>query len=156
MEELNQLSILQLRQLAKQKDIKNTSKMNKDELIQAILGIASDNSKKELEQEKSDDIEYKLKDEGEILPNNKDDFYVEGVLEVLPDGYGFIRGDNYLSTPKDVYVSPVQIRRFRLDTGDKLRGIARKAKEGEKFPALIYVNVVNGDNPEVAMKRESM
>lgn len=153
MEELNQLSILQLRQLAKQKDIKNTSKMNKEELINAILGLTQDIEKVETKEVKVQEAESKIKDECEILPNNKDDFYIEGVLEVLPDGYGFIRGDNYLSTPKDVYVSPVQIRRFRLDTGDKLRGIARKAKEGEKFPALIYVNLVNGDNPEVAMKR---
>ena len=76
-------------------------------------------------------------------------------IEVLPDGYGFLRGDNYLPTPKDVYVSPVQIRRFRLDTGDKLKGIKRTPKEGEKFPALIYVGEVNGQHPENAMKRVS-
>lgn len=159
MDELNQLSILQLKQLAKQKEIKNISKMNKEELIEAILGVTAKPVEAEVpeqaEEEPKPSETKQVKDEGEILPNNKDDFYVEGVLEVLPDGYGFIRGDNYLSTPKDVYVSPVQIRRFRLDTGDKLRGIARKAKEGEKFPALIYVNMVNGDNPEMAMKRVS-
>ncbi len=149
MEELNQLSIVELRQLAKQKEIKNISKLNKNELIDAILELYKN---KEVEETPKDEIKEQRLD-GEVLPNNKDDFYVEGVLEVLPDGYGFIRGDNYLSTPKDVYVSPVQIRRFRLDTGDKLKGIGRMAKEGEKFPALIYVNSVNGDSPEVAMKR---
>ena len=61
------------------------------------------------------EVEYKL--------TSEDDEYVEGILELLPDGYGFLRGDNYLSTPKDVYVSPVQIKRFRLDTGDKIKGI---------------------------------
>ena len=52
----------------------------------------------------------------------------------MPDGYGFLRGDNYLSTTKDIYISPVQIRRFHLDTGDRLEGVMRNPKEGEKFP----------------------
>jgi transcription termination factor Rho len=78
---------------------------------------------------------------------------VEGVLEVLPDGYGFLRSDNYLSGPKDVYVSPSQIRRFNLKTGDKIKGKGRIPKEGEKFQALLYVQVVNGDSPEAASKR---
>lgn len=78
---------------------------------------------------------------------------VEGVLEVLPDGYGFLRSDNYLSGPRDVYVSPSQIRRFNLKTGDKIKGKGRIPKEGEKFQALLYVQSVNGDPPEVATKR---
>lgn len=78
---------------------------------------------------------------------------VEGVLEVLPDGYGFLRSDNYLSGPRDVYVSPSQIRRFNLKTGDKVRGKGRIPKEGEKFQALLYVLSVNGDPPEMATKR---
>ena len=68
---------------------------------------------------------------------------------------GFLRGENYLPTPKDVYVSPVQIKRFRLDTGDMIKGIKRLPKESEKFPALIYVGEVNGQHPENAMKRRS-
>ena len=60
-----------------------------------------------------------------------------------------------MPSPKDVYVSPVQIRRFRLDTGDKIKGIMRTPKEGEKFPALIFVGEVNGQHPENAMKRKS-
>lgn len=78
---------------------------------------------------------------------------VEGVLEVLPDGYGFLRSDNYLSGSRDVYVSPSQIRRFGLKTGDKVKGKGRIPKEGEKFQALLYVQSVNGDPPEVASKR---
>jgi transcription termination factor Rho len=78
---------------------------------------------------------------------------VEGVLEVLPDGYGFLRSDNFLSGTKDVYVSPSQIRRFGLKTGDKVKGKGRIPKEGEKFQALLYVQSVNGDSPEVAQKR---
>ncbi len=78
---------------------------------------------------------------------------VEGVLEVLPDGYGFLRSENYLSGPRDIYVSPSQIRRFGLKTGDKLRGKGRIPKEGEKFQALLYVQSINGDTPDVASKR---
>ncbi|NLM73643.1 MAG: transcription termination factor Rho [Clostridiaceae bacterium] len=80
---------------------------------------------------------------------------VSGILEVLPDGYGFLRGHNYLSGPKDIYVSPSQIRRFNLKTGDKIVGKGRIQKEGEKFQALLYVTSVNGDPPEVALKRRS-
>lgn len=80
---------------------------------------------------------------------------VEGVLEVLPDGYGFLRSDNFLSGNKDVYVSPSQIRRFGLKTGDKVKGKGRIPKEGEKFQALLYVQSVNGDTPDVASKRVS-
>jgi transcription termination factor Rho len=78
---------------------------------------------------------------------------VEGVLEVLPDGYGFLRSDNYLSGARDVYVSPSQIRRFSLKTGDKIRGKGRIPKEGEKFQALLYVQTVNGDQPDTASRR---
>ena len=78
---------------------------------------------------------------------------VEGVLEVLPDGYGFLRSDNFLSGSKDVYVSPSQIRRFGLKTGDKVKGKGRIPKEGEKFQALLYVQTVNGDTPDIASRR---
>lgn len=81
------------------------------------------------------------------------DNMVGGILEVLQEGYGFLRGENYLSTPKDVYVSPTQIRRFNLKTGDKVTGIGRVPKEGEKFPALIFVQHVNDDTPDKAMRR---
>ena len=79
---------------------------------------------------------------------------VSGILEVLPDGYGFLRGQNYLSGPRDIYVSPSQIRRFNLKTGDKIVGKGRIQKEGEKFQALLYVLSVNGDSPEVAQQRK--
>jgi len=91
--------------------------------------------------------------QGNGLEKIESDDPVEGVLEVLPDGYGFLRSDNYLSGPKDVYVSPSQIRRFGLKTGDRVRGKGRIPKEGEKFQALLYVQSVNGDSPEVASKR---
>ena len=153
-EELNSLSLLNLRDLAKSKGMKNVSKLNKEDLIKEIMKLTSDKTEvAEKDIEVSSNDEKKLELEGATL-NSKDDFVVEGVLEVLADGFGFLRGENYLSTPKDVYVSPVQIRRFRLSTGDKVKGISRLPKETEKFPALIYVNTVNSDSPEVAMKRK--
>ena len=72
----------------------------------------------------------------------------EGVLEVLPDGYGFLRSDNYLSGDRDVYVSIAQIRRFGLRTGDLVTGKTRPSKEGERFLALLYITAVNGEDPE--------
>lgn len=77
----------------------------------------------------------------------------EGVLEVLSDGYGFLRMENYLPGPKDIYISPSQIRRFNLKTGDLVKGNIRISKEGEKFSALLLVKSVNGDDPEVVLKR---
>lgn len=77
-----------------------------------------------------------------------------GVLEVLPDGYGFLRGKNYLSGPKDIYVSPSQIRRFGLKTGDRIVGKGRIPKDGEKFQALLFVQSINGDTPDIGYKRK--
>jgi len=139
---LEDLSLADLKVEAKEKGIKNISKLKKDELISLLEGDKSNNVK---DGNNSQEGGYKLTSEG--------DEFVEGILEVLPDGYGFLRGENYLPTPKDVYISPVQIKRFRLDTGDKVKGIKRTPKEGEKFPALIYVGEVNGQHPENAMKR---
>ena len=104
--------------------------------------------------------EYKLDlyDEPKVVEGYKlssaNDSVAEGILEIMPDGYGFLRGKNYLSTPDDIYISPVQIRRFKLDNGDKIRGIARKPNIGEKFPALIFVGEVNGQAPEQAYRRK--
>lgn len=77
----------------------------------------------------------------------------EGVLEIHPDGYGFLRSDNYLPGPKDVYVSIAQIRRFNLKTGDLVAGKTRPGREGEKFVGLLYVTAVNGEDPEKAYSR---
>ena len=141
-EELKSLTLADLHELAKQKGLKGVSKLNKEELIKAIMENHNDNFKK-----KENIVDEKIQSgPDESVP-------VEGVLEVLPDGFGFLRGKNYLSTPKDIYVSPVQIKRFRLDTGDKIKGFSKVPKEGEKFPALIYVSSVNGDTPDASIKR---
>jgi transcription termination factor Rho len=77
-----------------------------------------------------------------------------GVLDVIDNNFGFLRGDNYLSGPNDIYISPSQIRRFNLRTGDMVEGKVRTPKEGEKFKALLYVQSVNGENPERAVGRK--
>lgn len=79
---------------------------------------------------------------------------VEGILEIQEENnFGFLRFSNFLTSEKDIYVSPTQIRRFNLKTGDKIRGITRLPKEGERFGALLYVLTVNGDEPGAAIKR---
>ncbi len=159
--DLENYTLVELRQLAKEKGIKNTSKLKKEEIIEELLKLNN-------EPIESEEIEYDGNyvatdvttstlaepSNGSYKLTNADDQIVEGILEVLPDGYGFLRGENYLSTPKDVYISPIQIRRFKLDKGDKVKGIARLPKEGEKFPALIYVGEVNGESPEKAYRRQ--
>lgn len=145
------LTLTELKDMAKEKGIKNISKLKKEDLIELLSKETEIMQGKETKKEEKASITtpggYKLTNDG--------DEFVEGILEVLPDGYGFLRGENYLPTPKDVYISPVQIKRFRLDTGDVVKGIKRTPKEGEKFPALIYVGEVNGEHPEKAMKRRS-
>lgn len=78
----------------------------------------------------------------------------EGVLEVLPDGYGFLRSENYLPGNHDVYVSIAQIRRFGLRTGDLVTGKTRPSKEGERFLALLYITAINGEEPEEVANRK--
>ena len=156
--DLKDYTLVELRQLAKENGAKNVSKLKKDELLKFLKNIEEDkNNLINQNQEESSEIQVESTDESDnesgYKLTNADDEIVEGVLEVLPDGYGFLRGENYLSTAKDVYISPVQIRRFKLDNGDKVKGIARMPKEGEKFPALIYVGEVNGDAPEMAFRR---
>ena len=79
---------------------------------------------------------------------------VEGILEIQEENnFGFLRFSNFLTSDRDIYVSPTQIRRFNLKTGDKIKGITRLPKEGERFGALLYVLTVNGDEPGVAIRR---
>ena len=155
MENLESYTLVELRQLAKEKGIKNVSKLKKEELIEYLTNIQGETTSQS-EEEVSTEIpkkEENVDNNTGYKVTNEEDEIVEGILEVLPDGYGFLRGENYLSTPKDVYISPIQIRRFKLDKGDKIKGIARLPKEGEKFPALIYVGEVNGEAPEKAYRR---
>lgn len=145
---LEDYSLSELRELAKNKNIKGYSKYKKSELIDLLTeNDTTNNEDKNNESVVTDsNTTYKI--------TNSDDKIAEGILEVLPDGYGFLRGENYLSTPDDVYISPVQIRRFKLDTGDHIKGISRMAKEEERFPSLIFVGEVNGEAPEKAYRRK--
>ena len=183
MPNLQEMTLTDIRQLAKTFNIKNISKLKKEELIEILTQIFKEEQKKQeannkeqirtekTENEKtvhenktSDDEDETEKTQTEYDENgepiiaykltNEGDEIVEGILDILPDGYGFLRGENFLSTPKDVYISMVQIRRFKLDTGDMIKGISRY-REGEKFPSLIFVGEVNGEHPEKAMKRKS-
>lgn len=141
---LNECTLVELRQLAKERGIKNVSKLKKEDLID-ILSEGKDKVENN-EQNTNENINENILSTSSSVSykvTNQDDEIVEGILEVLPDGYGFLRGENYLPSPKDVYISPVQIKRFRLDKGDKIKGISRQHKEGEKFPALIFVGEVN-------------
>lgn len=161
---LEDCTLVELRQKARDMGVKNVSKLNKEELIK-ILSMPDEDAmieydNKDVDENKNDSIEDESEKNDEELrveegyTLSSQDKIAEGILEILPDGYGFLRGKNYLSTPDDIYISPVQIRRFRLDNGDKIKGIARNPKEGEKFPALIYVGEVNGEAPELAYRRK--
>ena len=168
--DLSNYTLVELRQMAKEKGIKSTTKLKKEELIELLsssesnTNVSESNSENNITKEENSTVNYaskfqidaEAKDDSALdyKLTNADDFIAEGVLEILPDGYGFLRGENYLSSPKDVYISPVQIRRFKLDNGDKIKGIARLPKEGEKFPALIFVGEVNSEAPEKSYKRK--
>ena len=176
MSNLENMTLAELKVLAKEKNIKNISKLKKDELITILSQIIvnqneednKNNSEKSsetketvnetnIEEEKKEASERQYDENGEPIIDykltNEGDEIVEGILDILPDGYGFLRDENFLSSEKDVYISMVQIRRFKLDTGDIIKGISR-FREGEKFPSLIFVGEVNGERPEKAMKRK--
>jgi len=120
--------------------------------------VKTDTTEKVHESEKKSNIDenhlrYEEKKE-KLKEMINDSETANGVLEIVENNnYGFLRGKNYLSGPDDIYVSPSQIRRFNLRTGDKVEGKIRIAKEGEKFPALLYVQKVNGEDPERAVGR---
>jgi transcription termination factor Rho len=126
--ELKTLKIAELTKLAQELNVSGATGLKKQELIFRIL-------------------EEQTKQEGLI--------FAEGVLEVLPDGYGFLRSPdyNYLPGPDDIYVSPSQIKRFGLRTGDTVSGQIRPPKESERFFALLKVEAVNFENPEEAKKK---
>ena len=171
MQNLENMTLIELKMLAKENNIRNISKLKKEELIdilKEVKEVEKENTNTAVEEKIVETRRYDAADddaeaanaESELQEsvisyqvNNEEDEIIEGILEVLPDGYGFLRGDNFLSTTKDVYISPVQIRRFRLETGDMVKGISR-CKEGKKFPSLIFVGEVNGEHPEKAMRRK--
>lgn len=158
-EKLETLSLAVLKDFAKDKKIKNASTMRKKELIDAIISASEqerDNAKETSKESYAGDLESKEKvavpDE---RPEQKNQEMADGILEVLSDGYGFIRCENFLPGENDVYVSPSQIRKFNLKTGDIVRGPKRAKSQGEKFSALMYLEQINDLDPVLAIKRPS-
>ena len=176
-EKYESLALVDLKAIAKARGLKGTSTMKKSEIIELMLAedekdktsgkgmYARSAEKKEL-RESSYRQEVREESENKTDENKTDDeekfpaeldsgIAVNGILEVMPDGYGFIRSDNYLPGERDVYVAPSQIRRFGLKTGDILEGNTRVKTQGEKFAALLYVKSINGYTPEEAAKRRN-
>lgn len=142
-ESLKNSTLTELRTIAENLKLDGYERLKKEFLVEEII--------KNLEANNEIDEKVNIQ-----IENPETDYITEGILEVMPDGYGFLRSDNYLPGNKDVYVSAVQIRRFKLATGDKLKGIARFTTDPQnKFPSLIYVDTINDDRMEVALKRRS-
>lgn len=162
--ELESKKITQLREIANELGIKSPYKYKKDNLIKLILknyNIMNENKEKNddygfeevevnIEDINMDVLPDKISEEIEQMDNIN---LASGILEIHTDGYGFLRRENYLSGDEDIYVSPSQIRRFKLKTGDKISGITRPPKQGEKYKALLYVKEVNGLHPESSVSR---
>lgn len=156
-EKYESLPLTTLRELAKARKMKGISGMKKGELIDAMLALDEEENCREAKIEAKEEIKEEIKDKKEETDIEKLDSgnSANGILEVLQDGYGFIRCENYLPGENDVYVSPAQIRRFGLKTGDILTGNTRVKTQGEKFSALLYVSTINGLRPSEAMKRKN-
>ena len=161
--ELGSLKLSELKELAKSKGMHDAYKYKKDELILKLTQFET-SSPPTNEKGANEDIQEKEDTEQtaelpdkiveEIETSGAEAIKVAGILETHPDGYGFLRTHNYLTSDDDVYISPSQIRRFHMQTGDKISGITRPPKQGEKFKALLYVKEVNDLNPELARNRK--
>ena len=163
-EKYESLALADLKEIAKARGIKGTSTMKKADLVEAML-LADEKDKAEGKEVAVKSIVPKKPErtegsapagntEEEKFPTELDSGIVaHGILEVMSDGFGFIRCENYLPGENDVYVAPSQIRRFGLKTGDILEGNTRIKTQSEKFSALLYVKSINGYAPETAMRR---
>ncbi len=181
-EKYESLPLAVLKDLAKARGIRGISAMKKKELIERMLEEDEKDKAEKEEQDKTEkdrrprtqtvrrtetkaESQKSLDDQVKELSANTGDKDIHdidrldsgvtanGILEVLPDGYGFIRCENYLPGENDVYVSPSQIRRFNLKTGDILEGNTRIKTQQEKFSALLYLTRINGIHPMAAAKR---
>ena len=154
-EKYESLPLATLKELAKARNMKGISTMKKSDLIDAMLSQDAADKQEAANTEAKEEIKEELKERKETTDIEQLDSgkAANGILEVLPDGYGFIRCENYLPGENDVYVSPSQIRRFNLKTGDILTGNTRIKTQGEKFSALLYVSTINGIRPAEAAKR---
>ncbi len=157
-EKLATLSLLQLKEIAKQNGLKKITGLKKEELIEALIEF----DRKQKEERGTHAQETRGKSEGRSFaeakavgeaPEEKGGVdmrdldsgeLASGILEVMPDGFGFIRSENFLPGADDVYVAPSQIKRFRLKTGDVIAGSKRIKTMAEKFAALLYITTING------------
>ena len=177
----SEMTLVDLKNKAKELGIKNISKLKKSELMDELVKVTPNSIEKNgvvlrekiapkirekestnntnngystrennITEEQKEEKKEKLK----VMINESGS--AKGVLEVQENNnFGFLRCDNYLTSENDIYVSPSQIRRFNLRTGDEVQGKVREAKDGEKFKALLFVEKVNGDNPEKAIGRKN-
>ena len=174
-EKLETLPLSELREIAKQLGIRNIAATRKTALIEKILesqGNEDGSGEKKTEEKPSEEHRENNRPEGaraEGSRENRPDPRMEpmkpelsaldsgvpahGILEIMADGYGFLRCENFLPGDNDVYVSPSQIRRFNMKTGDMVTGVKRIRTGNEKFAALLYVNQVNGEPAYVAERR---
>ena len=178
-----EMTLVDLKNKAKELGIKNISKLKKSEIIDELVKVTPNTIEKNgvilteriapkgKEQENSNNAfssnyenreNYSMTDEQKEEKKERLKVMInesgssKGVLEVQENNnFGFLRCNNYLTGENDIYVSPSQIRRFNLRTGDEVQGKVREAKEGEKFKALLFVEKVNGDNPEKAIGRKN-
>ena len=178
-----EMTLVDLKNKAKELGIKNISKLKKNEIIDELLKVTpnaiekngviltekiapkvreqentnntfSNNHENRENYSMTDEEKEEKKERLKVMINESGSS--KGVLEVQENNnFGFLRCNNYLTGENDIYVSPSQIRRFNLRTGDEVQGKVREAKDGEKFKALLFVEKVNGDNPEKAIGRKN-
>lgn len=163
-EKYKTLKLTELREIAKSAGVKNTSVMRKPELIEVLCKLEETQKSGTVKTESSDDrermdcrdrAEFRSTDNMRMMEELDSGHIANGILEVIPDGFGFIRCENYLPGDNDVYVSPAQIRRFNLKTGDIVEGNLKIKGATEKFSALLYVRKVNGFHPSEAVRRSN-
>ena len=156
-EKYESLPLATLKELAKARKMRGVSTLKKSELIDAMLALDAKEEQAEAASEAKEEVREEMKEKKSETDIEQLDSgnTANGILEVMQDGFGFIRSDNYLPGENDVYVSPAQIRRFGLKTGDILTGNTRVKTQGEKFSALLYVSTINGLRPAEAMKRKN-
>ncbi len=169
-EKYESLALADLKEIAKARGLKGISTMKKSEIVELMLMEDEKDTKINTKETESRIQETVVEDQNQQFPEEikkttepkKPDKYpsdldsgldANGILEVLADGYGFIRCANYLPGENDVYVAPSQIRRFNLKTGDIVEGSTRVKSQGEKFSALLFVKKINGYHPDLAAKR---
>lgn len=149
-EKYESLPVASLRDIAKARHLKGVSTMKKADIIELMLAEDEKDKAKAVKEEVKNE---KSKEGTTDIEQLDSGITVSGIIEVMPDGYGFIRSNHYLPGENDVYVSPSQIRRFGLKTGDILEGNTRVKTQTEKFSALLYLTKINGQVPVEASKR---